>query len=341
MFDLGLLLDSSDFVDDGPKVERDLALSSLAPLRRAAGRRPPKAVSPKADRLGVGFVYNRTAEHFVAEHVDAFDYLVVIPDLCYGCDPADSDQPRGDLDAWVRDIDRIASEVPIVAHHSGLSIGTVADFSIDYVRHMARWCSEYACPWHSEHLAFTRVPDANGQHRALGVALPLPYDEEVLELLVERVAIVRSASGIPFLLENSLNHFAWPDQAMSETAFLNALCERSGCGLLLDLSNLFANALHHGFAARDFVDELDLQHVVEIHVGGCDETGGIHATSLAGPCPAAIWDLLEYVATGAPNLRGVTLEYHESCIPRLGQARLRSELDRARAIFPSARPPCR
>lgn len=293
------------------------------------------------DRLGVGFLYNRATGRFVAEHADAFDYLVVIPDLGYSCDPADSDQPRGDLDAWVHDIDRIASKVPIVAHHSGLSIGTAADFSIDYVRHMARWCGEYACPWHSEHLAFTRVPDANGQHRALGVALPLPCDEEVLDLLVERVAIVQSAARIPFLLENSLNHFAWPDQAMSETAFLNALCERSGCGLLLDLPNLLANALHHGFTVRDFVDELDLQHVVEIHVGGCDETGWIHAASRVGSCPASVWDIVEYAAAGAPNLRGVTLEYHGSCFSRLGEAQLRSALDRARAIFPSAPPACR
>jgi hypothetical protein len=241
----------------------------------------------------------------------------------------------------VRDIDHIAGALPIVAHHRGLSIGTAADFSIDYVRHMARWCSEYACAWHSEHLAFTRVPDANGQHRVLGVALPLPYDEEVLELLVERVAIVQSASGIPFLLENSLNHFAWPDQAMSETTFLNALCERSGCGLLLDLSNLFVNARNHGFDVRDFVDELDLQHVVEVHVGGCDETGWIHAASRTGSCPATVWDILEYAAARAPNLRGVTLEYHESCFSRLGEAQLRSELDRARAIFPSAPPSCR
>jgi uncharacterized protein (UPF0276 family) len=292
------------------------------------------AVTDAPNRLGVGFIFNRAAETFVSICADAFDYLVVIPDLCYAGDPGRSSFSRGELEAWVRTIDRVAASKPIVAHHIGLSIGTAAHFDVDYVRHMGRWCREYACPWHSEHLSFVRVPDANGQHRHIGVALPLPYDDEVLDLVSERVAVVQDAARLPLLLENSVYYFALPGEQMTEPQFLNALCARTGCGLLLDLHNLHVNATNHRFSAHEFVDELDLANVVEIHVAGGNEVAGMYTDSHAGACPEAVWRLLEYVVPRASRLSGVTFEYHESYFVRLGEPGLRAQLGRAREIFP-------
>jgi uncharacterized protein len=309
------------------------------PHPRAAGK--ARAVTPVPDRLGVGFVFNRAAEAFVSTCTDAFDYLAVIPDLCYGGDPGCSSFSRGELESWVRTIDRVAQAKPIVAHHIGLSIGTAAHFDVGYVRHMARWCREYACPWHSEHLSFVRVPDANGQHRHIGVALALPYDNEVLDLISERVATVQDAVRLPFLLENSVYYFALPDQQMTETRFLNALCARTGCGLLLDLHNLHVNATNHGFSARAFIDELNLANVVEIHVAGGNDVAGMYTDSHAGACPEEVWRLLEYVVQRTPRLRGVTFEYHESYFEQLGESGLRGQLERAREIFPQRRVACR
>jgi uncharacterized protein (UPF0276 family) len=106
--------------------------------------------------------------------------------------------------------------------------------------------------------------------------------------------------------------------------------------VLLDVHNLYANARNHGFEARTFLAELDLDTVIEAHVAGGSEFAGMYTDSHSGPCPEPVWDLLEYVVARAPNLRAVTFEFHDSYYGTLGAAGVRAELARARGIFTSA-----
>src|SRR5262249_12936792 len=164
-----------------------------------------------------------------------------------------------------------------------------------------------------------------------------PYDEEVLEMVAERVQRFQQTVAVPLLLENSVYFVSFSDQDMTEPEFLNALTARTGCGVLLDLHNLYANARNHGFEARDFLCELDLSRVVEAHVAGGTEFAGMYTDSHSGPCPDEVWQLLEYVAPRAANLRAVTFEFHDSYYGRLGPEGVRTQLDRARQVIRAAR----
>jgi uncharacterized protein (UPF0276 family) len=155
----------------------------------------------------------------------------------------------------------------------------------------------------------------------------------VLDLVVPRAKIAVERLGCPFLLENNVSYVRFPEEELSEAAFLNALADQSGCGLLLDLHNVYTNAHNHHVPATAMLDGLDPGHVVEIHVAGGDEMMGFHTDSHAGPVLDGVWTLLEYMAPRLPRLRGVTFEFHESSWPLLRNDGVRAQLDRARAIM--------
>jgi len=270
----------------------------------------------------------------MVDGADALDYLAVIPDRFWidrGVDAAMrfEDTPGGEavLAAAVRSL-------PIVLHGIGLSICSADIFDLAYVEQLSRWRARYNCRWVSEHLSFSRV--GAGHEANAGVALPIPYDHEMLDLLAPRVAAAREILGCPFLLENNVSYVTFPDEDLSEPQFLNELSRRSGCALLLDLHNVYTNALNHGFDAATFLADLDLSHVVEVHVAGGSHMMGFYTDSHTGGVPEEVWELLSIVAAHGPRLRGVTFEFHESSWPLLKTDGVLRQIERARSVVTAA-----
>jgi len=177
------------------------------------------------------------------------------------------------------------------------------------------------------------VRGASGENHSAGLAVPIPYDKEMLELITARVGLVKQKIPIPFLLENSVYFVDFPEQDMSEPEFLNRLTQNSRCWLLLDSHTVYTNARNHGFDAITFLDQVHLTSVVEIHIAGGDEFAGMYTDSHAGPCPEPVWELLDYAISRTPNLRGVTFEFHFSYYPLMEESGVRAQLDRARAVW--------
>ncbi len=296
----------------------------------------------EAAALGVGIMFNPALPDYLLTDIDTIDYLEIIPDT-FWTDRGPPARPRFDeIAPYVEVLDRAAEHVPIVAHHLGLSVGTEEPADPAYVRQLADWQQRYQFPWHSDHLAVARVPGSNRREHA-GVAIPVPFDEDMLEVMVARVAEVRAAISIPFLVENSVYFLEIPEQDYTEAGFLNELSRRSGCGLLLDLHNLYANARNHRFEAVEFLAEFDLDAVVEIHIAGGSEFAGMWTDSHSGPCQEEVFELLDWVLPKLPQLRGVTFEFHHSYFPVLGNDGIAGQLARARDLWQRHRPlaPCR
>jgi uncharacterized protein (UPF0276 family) len=281
--------------------------------------------------LGVGLLLN--PDTLASPEADgAYQYLEIIPDRFWLDSGTGSSARYRELGPSVAALDTLAERVPIVCHSIGLSIGSASLFDTGHVEQVARWQRRYGCPWHSDHLAFSRLAEHGAEVNA-AVTLPLTRDEASLEMLVERVAAIQSQIEAPFLLENNVYFVVPPDESYGEAAFLSELCRRSGCGLLLDLHNLHVNATNHGFAAEALLDELDLRHVVEVHIAGGDHLAGFYTDSHAGPVADAVWPLLERTLRAAPWIRGVTFEYHESYAARLAGGGVARELARARTLW--------
>ena len=285
--------------------------------------------------LGVGVLYTPALQALLHAELDLVDYVEVIPDMAQ-TDLGAGRSPRfADVQSWIEMFDWLQARRPLVAHNIGLSIGTAALWDAAYLARLDEWQQRYRFQWHSDHLSFSQVTGHEGTAHSVGVALPVPYDEESLALISERVRVLQQRLQVPFLLENNVYYVEIPEQDMDEVEFLNRLVQSTGCGLLLDLHNLYTNARNHGFSAAAFVDRLDLSAVREIHIAGGNELAGMYTDSHAGPCPEPVWELLARTAPRAPNLRAITFEFHDSYFPVLGDDGVRRQLTRARDIWAS------
>lgn len=286
------------------------------------------------NRPGVGILFNPTLNEFVLSHTASLDYLSVIPDRSW-IDNGPAVQSRfEDLPQFHQTLQEVACALPIVMHCIGLSICSAEIFDKQYLTHLAQWRATYDCDWASEHLSFSR--SGTGHESNAAMALPSPYDYELLHLIAPRVKVAQTCFDCPFLLENNVYYFVFPHQELTEAAFLNELTGLTGCGLLLDLHNVYTNAINHRFDPHVFLNSLDLTKIVEIHVAGGVPMMGFHTDSHSGPVADPVWDLLSFVAPRAPSLRGVTFEFHESSWPLLQTEGVLAQLSRARTIL--ARP---
>lgn len=287
-----------------------------------------------APRLGAGIMANLTIAPFIGSP-GAVDYLAVTPDMFWtdhGLEVDEEGRRFTDNPDWVAFLDN--SGLPTVSHHIGLSITSAIPTDEAYVGQMADWAHRWGAHWISEHLAFVAIAEGHGPTVA-GLALVAPFDRDLLDLAVERARHVMRRTQRPFLIENSPYFVTFDDSEMSEAEFLNRFCDESGAGLLLDLHNLYCNAVNHGFSGHRFLDELDWGKVVEVHIANGNEIGGMYADSHSGAPPEPVWDLLDHVVERAPNLRGITFEMHDSYLPVIGFDGIAHVISRARRAWDS------
>lgn len=298
-----------------------------------AGPDPPSGTAGGAilavPMLGVGLGYQVQLRPFIESFPDAFDFIEIVPDILW-TDLGRGVQPRYvDIEEDTAFLRALSCTKPVVPHSIGLSIGSAHRFEHEHVEQVARWYEWLRFPWHSDHLAFHLAPHEAGEIN-LNLTMPLALDLETLDLLTPRVLEVRSRIPAPFLLENNVYYFALPEQDMDEAAFLGELAHRSGCGVLLDLHNLYTNARNLGIEPYAFLDRLPLDRVGEIHVAGGMAFEGFYLDAHSGASPGPVWELLEWTLPRCPNVGGVVFELFGSWFDDLGADGLRAQLDRMR-----------
>lgn len=282
--------------------------------------------------LGIGILYNNALDSFLELYPKAIDYIEVIPDIWF-VDNGVGHKNRFEFkDRYAARLEYLGANWPLVAHHVGFSLGTAGYFDLEYLAHMASMQKRYSFEWNSEHLSYSKVHDSELTEFNTCLALPLPFDEEVIDMLCEKIGRIREAIDTPFLMENNVYFAEIKEEQYKEGDFLKKLSDRSGCGLLLDLHNVHANATNFNFDAKAFVDSIDLSTVGEIHIAGGSEAAGAYLDSHSGRCNKEVWDLLDYVMPRCTNLRGVTFEFHESYFHTMGNEGIREQLDMAREI---------
>jgi uncharacterized protein (UPF0276 family) len=153
-------------------------------------------------------------------------------------------------------------EFPLFVHGLGLSLGTPGALDAKTMSSFVRVVQHARPEWVSDHIAFTRTAEVD-----LGHLNPVRPTEETLRVFSEHTRQLTDATGCKVLLENITTHLRL-DGEMSETDFLNALCRRAGCGLLLDVTNLFINARNHRFDAVKWLRAIEPQNIVQLHIVG-------------------------------------------------------------------------
>lgn len=310
-------------------------MAAAAPARAAATVHPgspPRRELARLPSLGVGLAYQVQLRPFLEAHLGELGYVEIVPDITWH-DRGRAQRPRYlPIESELRFLEAVARTHAIVPHSIGLSIGSAQRFERAHVEQLARWRERLPFAWHSDHLSYHLVPGAGGE-RNLNLALPLCGDERELERVARRVRAVRARIDAPFLLENHVDYFPLAAPERGEPEFLNELCRRSGCGLLLDLHNLYTNARNHGFDARAWLARLDLAQVVELHVAGGLDWAGCYLDAHSGPPPREVLRLLEWVLPQCEQARALTFELFGTWYERVGEPRLAAEIARLNEIW--------
>ena len=218
----------------------------------------------------------------------------------------------------------IRDRYPVSVHGVGLSLGSTAPLDRVHLARLKEVVAFSAPALVSEHLAWS---DCGG--RVFPDLLPLPYDEAALSRVADRIGQVQDFLGRAILVENPATYLRFRADALAEPQFLDALCARSGCGLLLDVNNVHVSAVNHGFCARAYLDALPLERIGEIHLAGHAFARDAHGEFLiddhGGPVSAEVWALYRHVLRRA-GPRPTLIEWDNN-VPDFSV--LRAEADRA------------
>jgi uncharacterized protein (UPF0276 family) len=186
-------------------------------------------------------------------------------------------------------------------HGVGLSIGSMRPLDHGHLARLKKLCDRYAPESFSEHLAWSSHGDIY-----LNDLLPLPYTRQTLARVIEHVDEVQTVLGRQLLLENPATYIRFVESTIPEVEFLTEISRRTGCGLLLDINNVFVSARNHATEPLPYLDSFPLVRVKEIHLGGhheeADDAGAALLIDAHGsPISAEVWALYAHVIarTGA------------------------------------------
>jgi uncharacterized protein (UPF0276 family) len=227
---------------------------------------------------------------------------------------------------------KLRADYALSIHGVGLSIGGAGPLDRDHLIRLKNLCERYQPESFSEHLAWSSHSDA-----FLNDLLPLPYDDETLATVCEHIDQLQSAIGRPMLLENPSTYVTFETSTLAETDFLRAIVDRTGCGLLLDVNNVFVSCTNHRADPRAYLAAFPTQAVGEIHLGGHDEeelpSGPLLIDSHGAPVADPVWTL--YAETMHRLGPRPTLIEWDTDVPALSV--LLDEANRAADILDGAR----
>ncbi len=189
----------------------------------------------------------------------------------------------------------LSERFALSVHGVGLSIGGEGALDRDHLARLKKLCDWSKPASFSEHLAWSTHDGA-----FLNDLLPLPYTEATVTRVASHIDQVQDTLDRQMLLENPSSYLIFAESTLSETDFLSELVRRTGCGLLLDVNNVFISATNLGLSAKSYLDAYPLVHIGELHVGGHDEDSDdlgapLLIDSHGKPVVDPVWDLLDYV----------------------------------------------
>ena len=218
---------------------------------------------------------------------------------------------------------RVRERYPVVMHGVSLSIGSTDPLNQEYLAALRDLAGRVEPAWISDHLCWAGV----GGHYAHDL-LPLPYTEEALGHVVSRVQQVQEFLGRPIAIENVSSYVTFRQSEMTEWEFLSEMARRAGCGILLDVNNIYVSARNHGFDPVAYLDGVPVDKVWQFHLAGHSDKGDFLLDTHDHPVCDPVWDLYAHAVRRFGQVS--TLIEWDDNIPAF--ERLEEESESARAI---------
>lgn len=270
--------------------------------------------NPQSDYPYLGFGLGLRVPHFeyIVRHRPAVDWFEVLSENFM----VEGGKPRYYLE-------QVREHYPVVMHGVSLSIGSTDRLDLDYLARLRTLAAAIEPQWLSDHLCWTRHNGINSHD-----LIPLPYNEEALRHVVDRVQRVQDYLGRQILLENVSSYVTYRTSEMTEWAFLNALAHQADCFILLDINNIYVSAHNHRFSPHDYLEGIDLDRVRQFHLAGHSVSGDYLIDTHDHDVPPPVWEL--YADALARFGAVSTLIERDDNIPPIES--LLEELSTARAI---------
>jgi uncharacterized protein (UPF0276 family) len=220
-------------------------------------------------------------------------------------------------------LERVRAQLPVALHGVSLSIGGVDPLNERYLSELCALARRIEASSVSDHLCFGTF----GGHYAHDL-WPLPYTEEAVAHVVSRVAQVQERLGRQLLLENVSSYVEFRASNLSEWEFLSEVSARAGCGILLDVNNVFVSATNLGFSPEAYLAGIPREQVQQMHLAGHSDGGGFLLDDHGSPVTDDVWRLYEQALARFGQVPTI-IEWDER-VPAL--AELEAEAERARSV---------
>lgn len=211
----------------------------------------------KVPNLGIGIGLRREHYDAIFTHKPQIDWFEIISEnfLVEGGQP-------------IKNLEKILERYPVAMHGVSLAIGSPDPLNFDYLKKLKALVKKTKTPWLSDHLSWGRVP---GSH--FHDLLPLPYTKEVIDYVAERARIVQDYLEIPFALENLSSYVSFNHDEMPEWDFYTQVVEKADIFMMLDVNNIYVSSRNHGYEAKNYIDNIPLDRVLQIHLAGHTDRG--------------------------------------------------------------------
>jgi uncharacterized protein (UPF0276 family) len=220
-------------------------------------------------------------------------------------------------------LDKIREHYPVVMHGVSLSIGSTDPLNTDYLKQLKKLADRIQPEWISDHCCWTGVHGVN-----LHDLLPLPYTEEALNHMVDRIKQTQDFLGRQILIENVSSYVTYHDSAMQEWEFLTELSQRADCFLLLDVNNIYVSGYNHSFDPIAFIKGIPKERVHQFHLAGHTNKGKYILDTHDAPIIEKVWELYQIALKRFGQVS--TLIERDDRFPPF--AELLSELNRAKTL---------
>jgi uncharacterized protein (UPF0276 family) len=279
--------------------------------------------------LGVGIVFSTAIEPLLTKEPYLVDVIEVEPQTLWTQDVGETYRAR-DEEALSH---LLALPGQKLVHSVGTPAGGTVRPELAELERLNHWAERLQSPWWSDHLSFNRTPEFS-----TGFFLPPLQTLESVEVLSAGIRQLKSGIPRPLALETGVNYLKPRPGEIPDGEFVARTVEAADCGILLDLHNIFTNARNGRQPVEDYLSQLPLERVWEMHLAGGMWQDGYWLDAHSGPMPDDLFSLAEKVVPRLPRLRAIMFEIYPSFVPIVGLDAIRDDIAKLRSLWALRRP---